>query len=145
IEHELDVPWFARLEHLDHRLWIELNQFLPLSVEKSQFYWLSYLKNEKLTQLAAQNYEYRQSIYRKELEDLKRWSKEKGLVDIGFGREKTIYSYFASAASSSSFLPYESFVRLVVAKCSIVITIADDFYDEEASLSELQILTEAIQ
>ncbi|MCD7466152.1 hypothetical protein HAX54_002580 [Datura stramonium] len=145
IEHELNVPWFARLEHLDHRLWIELNQSLPLFVGKSQFYWLSYMQNDKLTQLAVQNYEYRQSIYRKELEDLKRWSKEKGLVDIGFGREKTTYSYFASAASSSNLLPYETFLRLIVAKCSIVITVADDFYDEEASLSELQILTEAIQ
>ncbi|XP_049396479.1 S-linalool synthase [Solanum stenotomum] len=145
IEHELNVPWFARLEHLDHRLWIELNQSIPLSIAKSSFYWLAYLQNEKLMQLAVQNYEYRQSIYRKELEDLKRWSKEKGLVDIGFGREKTTYSYFASAASSSSFLPYESFLRLIVAKCSIVITVADDFYDEEASLSELHILSEAIQ
>ncbi|XP_059284899.1 S-linalool synthase-like [Lycium ferocissimum] len=145
IEHELNVPWFARLEHLDHRLWIELNQSLRHTIGKSPYYWLSYLQNDKLMQLAVQNYEYRQSIYRKELEDLKSWSKEKGLVDIGFGREKTTYSYFASAASSSSFLPYESFLRLVVAKCSIIITVADDFYDEEASLSELQILTEAIQ
>ncbi|XP_055828402.1 (E,E)-geranyllinalool synthase [Solanum dulcamara] len=145
IEHELNVPWFARLEHLDHRLWIELNQSIPLNVDKSPFYLLSYLQNDKLMKLAVQNYEYRQSIYRKELKDLKRWSKEKGLVDIGFGREKTTYSYFASAASSSSFLPYESFLRLIVAKCSIVITVADDFYDEEASLSELYILSEAIQ
>ncbi|KAL3341116.1 hypothetical protein AABB24_025595 [Solanum stoloniferum] len=145
IEHELNVPWFARLEHLDHRIWIELNQSIPFSIGNSSFYWLAYLQNEKLMQLAVQNYEYRQSIYRRELEDLKRWSKEKGLVDIGFGREKTTYSYFASAASSSSFLPYESFLRLIVAKCSIVITVADDFYDEEASLSELHILSEAIQ
>ncbi|KAK4340579.1 hypothetical protein RND71_039080 [Anisodus tanguticus] len=55
------------------------------------------------------------------------------------------YKINQGAASSSSFLPYESFLRLVVAKCSIVITVADDFYDEEASLSELQILTKAIQ
>nr|AIL54747.1 putative geranyllinalool synthase [Nicotiana benthamiana] len=117
IKHELNVPWVARLEHLDHRLCIEL----------------------------MQNYEFRQSVYRTELEELKRWSKEKGLVDIGFGREKTTYSYFASAASSSSFLPFDSLLRLVVAKCSIVITVADDFYDEEASLNDLQILTDAVQ
>nr|AIL54749.1 putative geranyllinalool synthase [Petunia integrifolia subsp. inflata] len=145
IEHELNVPWVARLEHLDHRMWIELNQSLPPSIGESSSYWLSFLHNDKLIQLAVENYEYRQSIYRKELEELKRWSKEKGLVDIGFGREKTMYSYFASAASSSSFLPYHSFLRLVVAKCSIIITVADDFYDMEASLGELQILTEAVQ
>ncbi|XP_060189855.1 (E,E)-geranyllinalool synthase-like isoform X2 [Lycium barbarum] len=73
IEHELNVPWFARLEHLDHRLWIELNQSLRNTIGKSPYYWLSYQQNDKLMQLAVQNYEYRQSIYRKELEDLKRW------------------------------------------------------------------------
>lgn len=145
IKHELNVPWVARLEHLDHRLWIELSQSLPLSIGKSADYWLSCLHNDKLLKLAVQNYEFRQSVYRTELEELKSWSKEKGLVDIGFGREKTTYSYFASAASSSSFLPFDSLLRLVVAKCSIVITVADDYYDEEASLSDLQILTDAVQ
>ncbi|XP_070012168.1 (E,E)-geranyllinalool synthase isoform X1 [Nicotiana sylvestris] len=145
IKHELNVPWVARLEHLDHRLWIELSQSLPLSIGKSADYWLSCLHNDKLLKLAVQNYEFRQSVYRTELEELKRWSKEKGLVDIGFGREKTTYSYFASAASSSSFLPFDSLLRLVVAKCSIVITVADDFYDEEASLNDLKILTDAVQ
>jgi len=25
IEHELSLPWFARLDHLEHRMWIEEN------------------------------------------------------------------------------------------------------------------------
>jgi len=62
---------------------------------------------------------------------------------MGFGREKTTYCYFAVAASST--LPHDSVVRLLVAKSGILITVADDFFDMEGSIKELQCLTEAIQ
>ena len=62
---------------------------------------------------------------------------------MGFGREKTTYCYFAVAASCS--LPYDSDVRMFVAKSGIIITVADDFYDMKGSLTELQTLTEAIR
>ncbi|KAF3451527.1 hypothetical protein FNV43_RR07622 [Rhamnella rubrinervis] len=42
-------------------------------------------------------------------------------------------------------LPYDSDVRMMVAKSAIVITVADDFFDIEGSLSDLQTLTHAIQ
>ena len=66
-----------------------------------------------------------------------------GLSDIGFGREKTTYCYFAIAASST--LPYDSEIRMIVAKGAIVITVADDFFDMEGSLIELKGLTNAVQ
>ena len=72
-----------------------------------------------------------------------RWSKKTGFHDIGFGREKTAYLYFAVSASSC--LPHDSIVRLLVAKSAIIITVADDFYDVEGSLNELKLLTEAVQ
>ncbi|XP_059660704.1 (E,E)-geranyllinalool synthase-like [Cornus florida] len=142
IEHELTVPWIARLNHLDHRKWIEFNNVHSLCIGKVSFYRLSCLQNDKLMQLAVENYEFRQSIYRNELEELKRWSKEWGLSEMGFGREKTTYCYFAIAASSS--FPHNSPVRMVVAKSAILITVADDFYDMEGSLNELQQLTNAV-
>lgn len=74
---------------------------------------------------------------------VRRWSKESGLADMGFGREKTTYLYFAVAASSC--LPHDSVIRLFVAKSAILITVADDFYDMEGSMNELQFLTEAVQ
>lgn len=61
---------------------------------------------------------------------------------MGFGREKTMYCYFAVAASTS--LPHDSYIRLLVAKCAIVITVADDFFDMRGSLEELHVLIEAI-
>lgn len=66
-----------------------------------------------------------------------------GLSDMGFGREKTTYCYFAVAASSS--LPHDSSIRMMVAKSAIVITVADDFYDMEGFLIELQVLTNAVR
>ncbi|KAG9133783.1 hypothetical protein Leryth_018398 [Lithospermum erythrorhizon] len=144
IKHELVTPWISRLDHLDHRMWIEENRGAPLRTGKASFYRVSLdLENANLKQLAAENFELRQSTYRTELDELIRWAKEKGLTNMGFGREKTIYSYYATA--SSLYLPSQSVIRLICAKCSIAITVADDFYDEEGSMSDLKILTDAIQ
>ncbi|KAL5579378.1 hypothetical protein UlMin_011820 [Ulmus minor] len=138
IEHELGLPWMARLDHLEHRFWIEQNEANALWQGKtsSQRYSLNNLT-------FTQNYVFRQSIYKAELEELKRWSKDWGISDMGFGREKTTYCYFGIAASCS--LPYDSDVRMFVAKSGILITVADDFYDTKGSLTELQTLTEAIR
>ncbi|KAF5474346.1 hypothetical protein F2P56_006251 [Juglans regia] len=143
IEHELSIPWFARLDHMEYRMWIEENDSNFLWMGKASSHRLSYPYNDELLGLAKQNFEFRQSIYKNELEELKRWSKDMGLSDMGFGREKTTYCYFAVAASSS--LPHDSSIRMMVAKSAIVITVADDFYDMEGSLIELQGLTNAVQ
>ncbi|KAE8707525.1 putative P(E)-nerolidol/(E,E)-geranyl linalool synthase [Hibiscus syriacus] len=42
-------------------------------------------------------------------------------------------------------LPYDSDIRMVVAKSGILITVADDFFDTEGSLEELNILTDAVR
>ncbi|KAI8000000.1 (E,E)-geranyllinalool synthase [Camellia lanceoleosa] len=143
IEHELGLPWIARLDHLDHRMWIEVNKVDTLWIGKACFYRLSCMHNDKLMQLAVENYEFRRSIYRNELDELKRWSKEWGLGDMGFGREKTTYCYFAVASSTS--LPHNSVARMIVAKSAILVTVADDFFDMEGSLNDLQNLTLAVQ
>jgi geranyllinalool synthase len=62
---------------------------------------------------------------------------------MGFGREKTAYCYFAVAASTS--LPQDSEIRMMVAKSAIVIAVADDFYDMEGSLDDLEKITDAVQ
>ncbi|RVX08508.1 (E,E)-geranyllinalool synthase [Vitis vinifera] len=143
IEHELSLPWIARLDHLDHRMWIE-QQYKnnTLWTGKASFYRLSCFHDEGLMQLAVKNYELRQAIFKSELEELKRWCKDWGLADMGFGREKTTYCYFAVAASSS--LPHDSAVRTIVAKSAILVTVADDFFDTKGSLDELESLTEAV-
>ncbi|XP_044495338.1 (E,E)-geranyllinalool synthase isoform X2 [Mangifera indica] len=143
IQHELDHPWLTRLEHLEHRMCIEESDMNALWKGKTSFHRLSSSHNEKLIQLAKMNFELRQSVYKNELEELKRWSKEWGLTDMGFGREKTTYCYFAVASSTT--LPYDSLVRLIVAKGAIIITVADDFFDMKGSLDELINLTDAVR
>ncbi|CAK7350657.1 unnamed protein product [Dovyalis caffra] len=143
IKHELRFPWMARLDHLEHRMWMEEKDSTALWMGKASFHRLSSLHNDKLKQLAVQNYEFRQMIYKSELEELTRWSKSWGLSDMGFGREKTAYCYFAISASTS--LPQDSETRLMVAKSAVVITVADDFYDMEGSLDDLEKITEAVR
>ncbi|KAJ6402040.1 hypothetical protein OIU84_014168 [Salix udensis] len=143
IKHELRFPWMARLDHLEHRMWMEEKNNSGLWMGKTCFHRLSWLQNDKLKQLAAQNYEVRQTIYRSELEELTRWSKSWGLSGMGFGREKTAYCYFAVAASTP--VPHDYEIRMMVAKSGIVITVADDFYDMEGSLDDLEKITDAVQ
>ncbi|XP_047964745.1 (E,E)-geranyllinalool synthase-like [Salvia hispanica] len=143
IKYEVDVPWTARLDRLYHRKWIEENKSSPLWIGKASFYRLSCLENNKLMQLAVENFEFMQSIYMRELEDLKGWSKKRRLSEMGFGREKTVYTYFAIA--SCSHFPHYSVMRLLLSKATIIVTVADDFYDMEGSLPDLEILTDAVQ
>ncbi|KAF8114186.1 hypothetical protein N665_0040s0041 [Sinapis alba] len=141
IKHEMSTPWMARLKHLDHRMWIEDRDSNVISIGKASSI---RIHADKLTHLASRNFELRQAVYRREMEDLIKWVKKWGLNNIGFGREKTTYCYFA--ASSSTSLPFESAanVRMLMAKSGIIITVADDFFDEEGSPDELEALTEAV-
>ncbi|KAL1210783.1 (E,E)-geranyllinalool synthase [Cardamine amara subsp. amara] len=142
IKLELSTPWIARLKHLDHRMWIEDKNSNVLSIGKASFLRLHSSYSDKLYHLAARNFEFQQANYRRELEELTMWVKKWGLNDIGFGREKTTYCYFATATS----LPYEYAIRVgkLAAKSGILITIADDFFDEEGCLDDLKALTKAI-
>ncbi|KAG6419087.1 hypothetical protein SASPL_121296 [Salvia splendens] len=143
IKYEVDVPWTARLDRLYHRKWIEENKSSPLWIGKASFYRFSCLENTKLRQLAVENFEFMQSIYMRELEELKGWAKKWRLSEMGFGREKTVYTYFAIA--SCSLFPHNSVMRMIIAKAAIIVTVADDFYDMEGSLPDLEILTDAVQ
>ncbi|KAK7400509.1 hypothetical protein VNO78_11718 [Psophocarpus tetragonolobus] len=143
VEYELNIPWLARLDHLDHRTWIEENEANLLWNGKTSHNRISLFHNADLLKLAVQNYEFKQSIYKSELEELKRWSQNNGLSNMGFGREKTTYCYYAIATATS--YPHDSYIRILVAKTAILITVVDDFFDMEGSLSELENLTDAVK
>ncbi|XP_021740523.1 S-linalool synthase-like [Chenopodium quinoa] len=144
IKCELATPWLARMDHLEHREWIEsANKGNPLWLGKSSYFRIPCLDDGELIQLAKENYELRQKVYQKELGELIRWSKICGLMDMGFAREKTTYCYFAVASATS--LPYDSYVRLIVAKSAVLVTIFDDYFDMVGSLDELQILANAVK
>ncbi|XP_028550108.1 S-linalool synthase-like [Dendrobium catenatum] len=141
IEHELEVKWLARMDHLEHILCIEGGGIYNFWVGKNATYRV--LQKNDLPQLAIDNFMMRQSTYRKELQELHRWSKDTGLSMMGFGIEKTTYCYFVM--TSSSCLPLDTYSRKEATKCAILITVADDFFDEKGSMHELSILTDAVQ
>ncbi|CAK8530503.1 unnamed protein product [Lathyrus sativus] len=144
IEHELSFSWFARLDHLEQRVWIEETEANVLWKGKTSYNRVSCIYNDEFLQLATLNFEFKQLIYKNELNELKRWVEKCRLSNMGFGREKSTYCYFAVAASLTS-LPHDSYVRMLIAKTAIIITVTDDFFDTVGSLDELEILTEAVQ
>ncbi|XP_038981715.1 S-linalool synthase-like isoform X3 [Phoenix dactylifera] len=141
IEHELKHLWLARMDHLEHRTYIERTKGYNIWIGKSSSCRLTC--SDDIIQLAIKNFMTRQSVYRTELEELKRWSKDTGLANMGFGRENTSYCYFVAA--TPIFLLLDSEVRKIIAKSAILVTVADDFFDEHGSLDELQCLTQAVQ
>lgn len=66
-----------------------------------------------------------------------------GFANIGFGRENTAYCYYATAVGSC--LPLLTDLRKIISKCSVLVTVADDFFDEKGSADELRDLTKAVQ
>ncbi|KAJ8767585.1 hypothetical protein K2173_018143 [Erythroxylum novogranatense] len=133
-------------EALDYMTWIEHENNNALWMEKTSYHryrqlcpivplhntphafkekflraiWLSSHLNQKLVLLSLQNYVFR-------------WSNQL----------YSTYCYFAIASSTS--LPRDCDLRTITAKSTVVVTVADDFYDIEGSLDELRKLTSAVQ
>ncbi|KAH7675853.1 Alpha-farnesene synthase protein [Dioscorea alata] len=144
ILHELKLPWLARMDHIEHRKYIERSQSgYGLWIGKTSSIRLSCFSHKIIRQLAQRNFTARQSIYNAELEEMKRWSKDVGFANIGFGRENTAYCYYATAVGSC--LPLLTDLRKIISKCSVLVTVADDFFDEKGSADELRDLTKAVQ
>ncbi|KAM1187874.1 hypothetical protein ACFX2J_023747 [Malus domestica] len=143
IKHEIGTPWLARLDHLEHRKFIERKEPVGSWTGKGLSCRLSCQCNAMLLQLAMENYTLRQSMFRNELKELERWSKDIGLVDMAFARQKTAYCYFAVASTASHFSL--SYVRLAVVKAAVLVTVADDFFDKEGSMNELEALANAVE
>ncbi|CAL9167783.1 unnamed protein product [Musa hybrid cultivar] len=141
IEHELGLPWLSRMDHLEHRMYLERSNGYNLQTGKTSS--CSLLDSKFAIQLAAELFTNRQMLYESELEELKKWSKDSGLSSMGFGREKTTYCYFLTATAVT--LPLQSDLRKVVARCAILVTVIDDFFDEKGSEDELESLTKAVQ
>ncbi|URE20485.1 synthase [Musa troglodytarum] len=141
IEHELGLPWLARMDHLERRMYLERSKGYNLQMGKTSS--CSLLDSKFAIQLAAELFTNRQMLYESELKELKKWSKDSGLSSMGFGREKTTYCYFLTATAVT--LPLQSDLRKVAARCAILVTVIDDFFDEKGSEDELESLTKAVQ
>ncbi|KAL4586169.1 hypothetical protein LXL04_010801 [Taraxacum kok-saghyz] len=130
----LKFPFNGSLERMSTRRNIEHYNINRTRILKTT-YSSSNISNRDYLNLAVQDYNTCQSVYREELKDLEKWVVENRLDRLKFARQKTAYCYFSAASFLSA--PELSDARLSWAKSSILTTVIDDFFDVGGSMDEL--------
>lgn len=134
VDYILKFPFYANLDRLEHKRNIEHSKAKNFQLLNKSYFNCS-LNNIDLLTAAIEDFNFSQSIYRKELEQLKSWVKENKLDQLEFARQKQEYCYLAIAATL--FPPEMSDVRMSWAKNSVLTTVVDDFFDVGGSTEEL--------
>ncbi|CAN0923823.1 Ent-kaur-16-ene synthase, chloroplastic, partial [Linum grandiflorum] len=122
----LENPFKADLERLTHRRNIEQYCTDNTRTMKSSFSCSSF-GSEGLVTLAVEDFNFCQSMHRKELDELMSWLKEYKLDEMRLAKVKMGYCYFSAA--STYFDPELSHARISWAKHSLLTSLIDDFYD----------------
>ncbi|KAL5989330.1 hypothetical protein ACLOJK_010220 [Asimina triloba] len=153
VEHELSVPWLARLDHLEHRDFIERGETNDLWPGKASYLRQDHALHDANGQNQDTLLEQPQFVGASKTqlrpppidiqERIGRVKKDHGICSLGFGREKTTYCYFAVA--TTMYHTHMTEVRMTAAKNGLLLTIIDDFFDCYATLDELTIFTDAIE
>nr|ABY65904.1 alpha-pinene synthase [Pinus tabuliformis] len=103
----------------------------------------SYMKTEKLLELAMLEFNIFHALQKRELEYLVRWWKGTSSPQMTFCRHRHVEYY--TLASCIAFEPQHSGFRLGFAKACHIITVLDDMYDTFGTLDELELFTSAIK
>ncbi|XP_019255600.1 PREDICTED: ent-kaur-16-ene synthase, chloroplastic isoform X5 [Nicotiana attenuata] len=130
----LKFPSHAKLERIANRRNIEHYDVDNTRVLKTS-YCSSNFGNKDFLTLAVEDFNFCQSIHRKELKQLERWLIRNRLDKLKFAREKSAYCYFSAAATI--FHPELSDARMSWAKNGVLTTVVDDFFDVGGSMEEL--------
>lgn len=138
----LKFPFNGSLERMSTRRNIEHYNVDNTRILKTT-YSSSNISNKDYLNLALQDFNTCQSIYREELKDLERWVVENRLDKLKFARQKTAYCYFSVASFLYS---HElSDARISWAKSSILTTVIDDFFDVGGTMDELVNFVQTIE
>ncbi|KAJ0984439.1 hypothetical protein J5N97_002795 [Dioscorea zingiberensis] len=101
-------------------------------------------KNSPIIQLATLDFNTVQSLYQKEIIELKRWWRELGLSNkLPFARDRPL-EYFLWTVGLFPELNFSE-CRIEVAKAAAILFALDDVYDSYGSLDELILFTDAVQ
>ncbi|PNT61834.1 hypothetical protein BRADI_5g21480v3 [Brachypodium distachyon] len=141
VEHALKFPFYAIPERLDHKRNIEHFDARGSQMLKTEH--LPCCVNQDLLALAVEDFTFSQFIYQDELMHLESWVKENRLDQLQFARQKLTYCYLSAAATV--FPPELSGARLSWAKNSVLVTVADDFFDVGGSKEELENLVALVE
>nr|PNR56953.1 hypothetical protein PHYPA_003946 [Physcomitrium patens] len=88
-------------------------------------------------------YELQQDLHKKELEHVIKWNDGCQFKDLDFARQKSVECYFAGAAIM--FEPEMVQTRLVWARCCVLTTVLDDYFDVGTSVEELRVFVQAVR
>ncbi|GAB4852982.1 hypothetical protein Ancab_017171 [Ancistrocladus abbreviatus] len=132
VDDALKSPHHATLERLASRKCIEHYNFDNTCIFKTSFHFMN--SDEVLLKLAAEEFNYFQSIHVEEFKQLKRWYAENRLDCLTFARQKVGYCYFSAVATI--FSPELADARMSWAKNGILTTVVDDFFDIGSSEEE---------
>lgn len=142
VEYALSVPWYASLERIENRIYIDQYGVDDIWIAKTS-YKIPCISNDFFLVLAKQDYNICQAIQQKELQELKRWFTDNKFSHLKFARQKLLYCYFSAAATL--FSPELSAARVVWAKNGVITTVIDDFFDVGGSSEEIHGFVEAVR
>ncbi|KAJ8775417.1 hypothetical protein K2173_023182 [Erythroxylum novogranatense] len=123
------------LERLEAKRNLELFDIDNLQLLKTS-HRSSNVNNKDMLLFSVKDYNFCQSIYQKEIQDLERWVKDNKLDQLDFARQKLNYCYFSTAAII--YQPQLSEARISMTKNCVLATVFDDFFDCGGSTEELE-------
>ncbi|XP_057968253.1 (-)-germacrene D synthase-like [Malania oleifera] len=116
---------------------LEARNFMSIYQEDSSH-------NKKLLKLAKLDFNFLQSVHRKELSYITRWWKDLGLAKkLPFVRDRVVEGYFW--VLGVYFEPQYHLARKILMKVFGVTSVLDDTYDAYGTVEELELLTKAIE
>nr|QWV53999.1 copalyl diphosphate synthase-like 3 [Chamaecyparis formosensis] len=119
VEYALDFPWYASQPRIETRLYIEQYGTDDIWIGKS-LYRMPFVNNTAYVDLARADFNLCQSIHRKELDEIIRWSRENRFDELGVVQDSIVRLYFLSAVAL--FEPEMAASRLAWAHSSILMT-----------------------
>nr|AQM50913.1 linalool synthase [Freesia hybrid cultivar] len=130
VAHALELPLHWRMPRL-HTRW-----FIDCYEKKVDM-------NSKLCRLAKLDFNFVQSIYKRELKELSRWWTNLGLGQkLNFARDRLVENYLFVIGWAFEPKLWQNREAMTMANC--LVTTLDDIYDIYGSLDELELFTDAV-
>ncbi|CAK9251796.1 unnamed protein product, partial [Sphagnum jensenii] len=142
VEHALNFPWYASVPRIEHRTYLDHYGTNDIWIGKC-LYRMPYVNNKVFLDLAKADFNLCQSIHQKELEEVIRWNAKCNFQELKFARQKSVECYFSAAATM--FEPEMAKARLVWARCCVLTTVLDDYFDVGGTIEELRLFLEAVK
>ncbi|GLJ38376.1 hypothetical protein SUGI_0781470 [Cryptomeria japonica] len=119
VKYALDFPWYASQPRIETRMYIEQYGTDDIWIGKS-LYRMPLVNNNTYIDLARADFNLCQSIHRKELDAITRWSEENRFDELGLVKDSIVRLYFLPAVAL--FEPDMAGSRLAWAHSSILMS-----------------------